>query len=378
MKRILCNDSLKGGNQRADMSGLHVSRARRALACLALCAALLCTGPALAQGGFVLPTGLTALGAESFAGCAGLTEIIIPSSVTELGGDCFADCGEALLIHCEPGSAAHAYALEHGVDYDAETVCRALVISENYTGTGRELYGPSSDARAVRFCLETQRGRPFDVTHRSNLTAAEILSGAASAFAGATEQDISLFYFSGHGDSDGQLIGSDDAGVYPDELRAVLDAVPGRKIVIIDACYSGVWVPDSGFPASARFAQLDGAASFAEDFVNAFSGFRVARGVPGDYYVIAAARDTEKSREIPISSGGLTRVMGCFTYTLCLGCGWNGVTSRTVSPAADANGDGAVSLAEAWAYAGREAHALNEGQTAQTNAENCFSFAPFR
>lgn len=132
------------------------------------------TGPGPARADFALPAGLTEIGEEAFqgissltsleipesvttvgprafAGCGGLNRIVIPGSVTELGAGAFEGCGEALLIQCPTGSAARHYAAANQIDYRADTVCRALVVGQTYTGTSMALQGPGNDMQAVRF-----------------------------------------------------------------------------------------------------------------------------------------------------------------------------------------------------------------------------------
>ena len=97
---------------------------------------------------------------------------------------------------------------------------------------------------------------------------------------------------------------------------------------------------------------------------------------------MTSARSDEVSWEHLISSGGASQIMGFFSYSFCLGCGWDGVAQKAVSPAADANADGVVSIAEAFAYARDRAMALANSyeveQNAQTNAAGCTAFSPFR
>lgn len=316
----------------------------------------------------VVPEGTVRLGERAFADCAELSYISIPESVTEIGADCFDRCGEALLIDCAPGSAAYDYAVAGGFDYDADTVCRALIIGQSYAGTSMALEGPGNDARAVRFMLMNQVDRPFATTQKSNLTAQEILDAAGSAFSAASDTDISLFYYSGHGSTRGELIGADEDTVSPSDLRSVLDKVPGRKILIIDACYSGYFIGAASVDAQPQ--------DFSEAFMAGFLG--KTRSAAGEYFIITSAHKYEQAMEMPITSGSLTKVMGCFTFFFCRGCGWDGVTSRSTDLYADQNGDGAVSVAEAFEYASEEALFMGGSQHAQTNSEDCRAFAPFR
>ena len=84
------------------------------------------------------------------------------------------------------------------------------------------------------------------------------------AFAGASGEDTALVYLSTHGIlrrgeepermtlllSDGER----EENLTPEELRRILDRVPGEKVLILDACHSGAVIGDgAGGPAN-RFA----------------------------------------------------------------------------------------------------------------------------
>ena len=85
----------------------------------------------------------------------------------------------------------------------------------------------------------------------SNATASTILSSIAPAFSGATENDVSLFYYSGHGygfsedilpynmdkeNLQGGLGGVDAEIVKLSELVTELNKVPGTVILLLDCC----------------------------------------------------------------------------------------------------------------------------------------------
>ena len=334
-----------------------------------------------------IPQNVTSIGERAFADCTSLNAGMIPASVAVMGGDAFANCGEAMLIRTSPDSAAHEYALSNGIDYDADTIRRALVIGQTYTGTKWALQGPANDMKAVRFCLS---GMGWSVNAVSNQSAAGILSAISSTFSTATERDISLFYYSGHGEEDGSLVGKSGTDfVTPAQLRDALDSIPGRKIVIVDACYSGQLIADeneSGNPdmlllhgTNAPESQTDHAAQFVSAFQSAFRRIWL-NGVlnTGSYYVITAARENEKSEEGFITSGGSTKTMGFFTYAICLGLGYNGVTMQNTTLFADQNGDQAVSIQEAYQWAKQHAQGSNGQQHAVVWLAGCRWFAPFR
>lgn len=61
-----------------------------------------------------IPDSVTKIGTEAFRGCNFMQKVYVPSSVTEFGVDVFAEDME-IVIHCEEGSAAQAYAEANGV-----------------------------------------------------------------------------------------------------------------------------------------------------------------------------------------------------------------------------------------------------------------------
>ena len=61
-----------------------------------------------------LPEGLTEIGWFAFSGCTKLCEITIPASVTSIGYGAFDLCPENIIIKCQKGSYAEAYAKSWG------------------------------------------------------------------------------------------------------------------------------------------------------------------------------------------------------------------------------------------------------------------------
>lgn len=336
----------------------------------------------------VIPEGCAAIGEAAFRGCASLKRVALAGTVEAIADDSFDGCGEALYFTCPAGSAAAAWARGSGFDYSAGTVCRALVIGQRYTGTSRVLYGTVNDAVSVEGCLKALGTTAYRVTRVTNLTAEGILSAIEDTFGAAGEDDISLLYYSGHGEAGGELVGSDLAYLSPAQLRACLDGIPGRKVIIVDACYSGALVADEDAleadEAWLSAAEIEEPAApepeaFVQSFLSAFAlRKRSAFGGAGRYYVITSAHADQTSGESSITSGGASRVMGFFTYALCAGCGWDGVTRSACEAAADLDGDGAVTLAEAFEYANGRAAFFNPDQAAVAYPEGCTAFAPFR
>ena len=79
---------------------------------------------------------------------------------------------------------------------------------------------------------------------------------AADTFRDAKQADTSLIYLSTHGvlrnEADGQqrmslLLsdGTEEEGLSPEKLRSALEKIPGKKILILDACHSGAVIGQS-------------------------------------------------------------------------------------------------------------------------------------
>ena len=240
---------------------------------------------------------------------------------------------------------------------------RALLIGQTYSGTSLQLSGPENDSKGMASMLATMNATPYTVTRKTNLTRSGILSAISSAFAGASNGDVSLLYYAGHAVTNtAALIGSDLATLTPAQLRQALDQIPGKKIVIFDACYSGAQIGrglsdgdilvESAESGSGDEDSQATASALASAFLGAFRGANAAAGgatsrsadnlADAGYYVICSAHSTQESWE----SGGY----GWFTQTLTLGSGYNERTSAVTGLAADSNGDKFISLSEIFSY----------------------------
>lgn len=331
-----------------------------------LTAVLLGVGSACAD--LVLPSQLEKIDSEAFSGCDALETISIPSSVQSVGVNAFADSETPLLIYTPPGSAAMAYALDNNLDFDAGTTYRALLVAQcNYTGNDR-LEGTLSDMHSMNTILSAGVQTSYQVKTMTDLTADGIRQAIGEAFAQAQEQDVSLFYYSGHGSAwNGALFGIDEKTVSPSELRECLDKVPGRKIVIVDACHSGALIGKS-------VGTGETADPFVSAFLRAFAQKNRSNLAADRYYVMTAAHSTQTSVEI---IDGF-RHYGAFTTSLAKGCGYDFPSDAVCERYADTNEDGVITFEEAFRYARIEANTYNASQTAQVWPEDCSRFGFLR
>ena len=289
---------------------------------------------------------------------------------------------------------------------------RALLIGNTYTGESNELPGCENDVDGMRTMLGRMTATPYSVTVKKNIRAEEILSSISSTFGNASYNDVSLFYYSGHGansvGSDGNptsyhaaLVGTFQTYVSIARLKTELDKIPGKKVIIIDACHSGQFIARDGAVTQvsssafnsqvvnlfANESQLSGDVSRTAVVLAADGSELLSEEAPafidraGDtnfaksgYYVITACRSEEKSVSTGYDSNGdgkIDRYFGLFTYGLCYGNGWNLARNAAISSLnADLNKDSKVTLYEAYVYAKVMAQSHNPNQTAQIWPEN--------
>lgn len=218
---------------------------------------------------------------------------------------------------------------------------RALLVGNIYAGTWDELAGCDTDVYAMTTVLNSMPGTDYEITRMIDASAGAIYNTLATTFKDARPGDVTLFYFSGHGTSSGALVGTGSSTISPSLLRSWLDAIPGTKIVIIDSCYSGAMIgKDEGSMNPA---------SFNSAFISAFSSYSKGDNLASDgYIVMTACRQDQLSTSL---TDGIIS-FGSFTYGVCYGSGfdeWDQVSLGYLP--ADANGDGAITLGEAYAGA---------------------------
>lgn len=295
---------------------------------------------------------------------------------------------------------------------EAAGTYRALLIGNTYTGESNELPGCDNDVDGMRTMLGRMTATPYSVTVKKNIRAEEILSSISSTFGNASYNDVSLLYYSGHGansvGADGNptsyhaaLVGTFQTYVSIARLKTELDKIPGKKVIIIDACHSGQFIARDGavtqVSSSAFNSQVVNLFANDDQFSGDLSRTAVVLAADGSellseeapafidragdtnfaksgYYVITACRSEEKSVSTGYDSNGdgkIDRYFGLFTYGLCYGNGWNLARNSAISSLnADLNKDSKVTLYEAYVYAKVMAQSHNPNQTAQIWPEN--------
>ncbi|RRD93532.1 hypothetical protein EII17_12445 [Clostridiales bacterium COT073_COT-073] len=240
-----------------------------------------------------------------------------------------------------------------------EPVYRALIVANSdYPGDKSDLAGPVGDAKLMQQVFAAQRfaGKKMSqIVVKENQEKADFLQAIKDAYAGANENDISYFYYSGHGFNHkeisylcmvGAALGEADPidlWVSVDELKTALDAVPGKKILILDSCNSGGFIGKKAYDANSGATPKQGKQSlaFVETVVSQFAAQSVSQPnylISDKYKVLAASSENEFSYEDKLEK------LGKFTKALAQAAGVDG------NLRADENNDGKAGLEELFAY----------------------------
>jgi hypothetical protein len=222
-----------------------------------------------------------------------------------------------------------------------------------------DLLDPTYDVNRVRQTLSQCRfgSLPTEFseiryTTDWSATKSAILQGITNVFSEADYNDISYFYFSGHGiwENNTSYLCPTEANYYApmsiyisvDELETALSAIPGTKVVFLDSCYSGGFIGKGVEEIQISKEELE---SFNDDIINAFSQAQ-PKGLltTNQYKVLTSCHYNQECTGLSPTTPGDFDPFGVFTMALCEGCGYLG------SYPADTNLDTKVSLREAYLY----------------------------
>jgi len=238
-----------------------------------------------------------------------------------------------------------------------EVVYRALCVGVgdyiNY-GSDNDLYAPPYDVDRIGQILQqcqfgTSNTTFSNINYLKNwqATKSNILQSISSTFSGTDSNDISYFYFSGHGSRVGNtsyicptdITSFADSAISVNELEAALSAISGIKIVFLDSCYSGGFI---GKSMDETIISKEKLKSFNDEVINVFSQTQ-SKGllITNQYKVLTSCHYYQECWEIQPEEGD---PFGVFTMALCEGCGYSD------NYPADTNMDTKVSLQEAYLY----------------------------
>jgi len=237
-----------------------------------------------------------------------------------------------------------------------EVVYRALCVGvgDYILGNDNDLNAPAYDVDRIRQILQQCRFGTSNTTF-SNIgylkdwqaTKSNILQSISSTFSGADSNDISYFYFSGHGSRLGNtsyicpadITSFTDSAISVNELETALSAIPGTKVVFLDSCYSGGFI---GKSIDETIVSKENLESFNDEVINVFSQAQT-KGLltTNQYKVLVSCHYYQLCWEILPEEGD---PFGVFTMALYDGCNYSD------NYPADTNMDIKISLQEAYLY----------------------------
>lgn len=221
-------------------------------------------------------------------------------------------------------------------------VWRALCIGESNYGSSRlNLPACRNDAYAMGRVLR-KTGYKFAKV-RINRTKSQIQKLIKSTFKYADSNDVSFFYYSGHGASNGSLVTVRREYISPATLAGWLKKIPGTVIVMADCCYSGALINKS---ADGKIT-VQNPKEFNTNFVNAFAAndlqAKAGEFCKSKFKVLTACKQYEISY--------CTSRYSLFTEKLISGAGYSYDTGRRFSYApADYNRNRKITLSECRRY----------------------------
>jgi len=230
-------------------------------------------------------------------------------------------------------------------------------VGDYISGSDNDLNAPPYDIDRIGQILQqcqfgTSNTTFSNINYLKNwqATKSNILQSISSTFSGTDSNDISYFYFSGHGSRVGNtsyicpadMTSFVNSVISVDELESALSAIPGIKVVFLDSCYSGGFIGKSMDETITSKEKLE---SFNDEVINVFSQAQPKELLTTNQYkVLTSCHYYQECMELSPVTPGDFDPFGVFTMALCEGCGYYG------SYPADTNLDTGVSLQEAYLY----------------------------
>jgi hypothetical protein len=247
-----------------------------------------------------------------------------------------------------------------GIVPQNEVVYRALCVGvgDYILDSDNDLNAPPYDVDRMCYTLSQSRFGTSN-TQFSNIwylkdwqaTKSNILYNITSyCFTGADNNDVSYFYFSGHGsrlENTSYLCPADmtsytNSAISVDELENALSSIPGIKVILLDTCHSGGFIGKGSDEIQISKEELE---SFNNEVISVFSQTEY-KGLltTNEYKVLTSCHSSQECMELSPVTPVDFDPFGVFTMALCAGCGYYD------NYPADTNLDTIVSLQEAYLY----------------------------
>nr|WP_241525218.1 caspase family protein [Streptococcus oralis] len=180
----------------------------------------------------------------------------------------------------------------------------------------------------------------------SQIELREIVAKMQELFESSTESDVNYLYFTCHGGRDGRIyIGSDKTAFSGWELASILKQYKGKFVVMLDCCYSGTIInaDKSDEKAISKSEEVFDEQKFLAGFSTGDVASKNGEMLDSKFLVLCASWQGEESYST-YGGGSLA------TRYWAMGTGWNPLQNIKISPVADVNKNGRVTLDELYQY----------------------------
>ena len=216
---------------------------------------------------------------------------------------------------------------------------RALVLGETST-----IEVPIEDVNAMERVFSNQNFSK--VVRFPDKTKAEIIAKMEELFKSSSESDVNYLYLTCHGGRDGRIyLGSDGQTFSGWELASLLKQYKGKFVVMLDCCYSGtiIDVGKSDEKTVSNSEERFDEQAFLAGFSTGNLASKNGEMLDSKFLVLCASWKGEKSYSA-VGIGSLA------TRYWAMGTGWDSLQNRMISPMADTNTNGKITLEELYQY----------------------------
>ena len=216
---------------------------------------------------------------------------------------------------------------------------RALVLGETSTPAV-----PIADVNAMENVFSNQNFS--EVVRFPDRTKSDIIAKMQELFESSSESDVNYLYFTCHGGRDGRIyIGSDGLAFSGWELASILKQYNGKFVVMLDCCYSGTIINagKSDEKAVSKSEEVFDEQEFLAGFSTGDVASKNGEMLDSKFLVLCASWQGEESYST-YGGGSLA------TRYWAMGTGWNPLQNIKISPVADVNNNGRVTLDELYQY----------------------------
>lgn len=219
----------------------------------------------------------------------------------------FSSCEFLIAPHAEGNVNLVSVALRYPGLAEEYQLKYTIADAISFSSVLQKLYGSRMGTTIALYDTGTSDGMP---------TKGKVEAACSSLGETAKANDLIFFYYSGHGNENGEPL-LDDGEYALGSLLRKLDEIPGKKVIIMDSCYSGKAAEAYGCSASTGVS-LD---VWTPYFSDASYGLN-------DLFVLSSSTSETKSLESGIIGHGY------FTYHLIKGLGWTSDDAALSAPPA--------------------------------------------